>query len=146
MFRSEGNAGYTVAMPYLKRGEVQIYWESLGQGLPVVFLNGILMTVDSWKLQTLALSRNFHCLMHDFRGQLRSSKPSESWTLEDHAEDLKALLDQLGIEKCQIVGTSYGGEVGMIFAANWPERVSRLAVIASVSEVGSDTRRIVMDW
>jgi len=133
-------------MPYLERGEVQIYWESLGQGPPVVFLNGILMTVDSWKLQTLALSRNFRCLMHDFRGQLRSSKPSAPWTLQDHAEDLKVLLDQLGIEKCHIVGTSYGGEVGMIFAANWPERVIRLAVIASVSEVGSDTRGIVMDW
>ena len=133
-------------MPYLQREQNRIYWESLGQGEPVAFLNGILMTVDSWKLQTLEIGQRFRCVMHDFRGQLRSSKPGTPWTLEDHARDLKALLDHLGIDNCHIVGTSYGGEVGMIFAATWPERVRSLSVIASVSELGPDTERIVHDW
>lgn len=133
-------------MPYLQRDQISLYWESLGQGEPIAFLNGVLMTVDSWKLQTLELSQRFRCVMHDFRGQLRSTKPEIPWTLEDHARDLKALLDHLGIDRCHIVGTSYGGEVGMIFAATWPERVRSLTVIASVSEVGPDTERTVLDW
>ncbi|MGD8346936.1 MAG: alpha/beta fold hydrolase [Lysobacterales bacterium] len=133
-------------MPVFQHENHAIYWESLGQGEPVVFLNGVLMSVDSWKLQTLELGRRFRCVMHDFRGQLKSSKPDEPWTLEDHAKDLDALLDHLDIADCHIVGTSYGGEVGMIFAAARPERVRSLSVIASVSEIGPDTERIVLDW
>ena len=133
-------------MPFFRHEGIQIHWESIGEGEPVAFLNGILMTVDSWKLQTAQLSRRFRCLMHDFRGQLLSSKPADAWTLEDHAEDFGALLDHLGIDSCHVVGTSYGGEVGMIFAANWPERVRSLTVIASVSELGPDTERIARDW
>ena len=133
-------------MPYLQRDHVSLYWESLGKGEPIAFLNGVLMTVDSWKLQTREISQSFRCVMHDFRGQLRSAKPEKPWTLEDHSHDLKALLDHLGIDRCHIVGTSYGGEVGMIFAATWPERVRSLTVIASVSELGPDTERTVLDW
>lgn len=133
-------------MPLLQRENLSIHWETLGKGEPVVFLNGVLMTVDSWKLQTLELSRHFQCVMHDFRGQLLSSKPDRPWTLEDHATDLEALLDHLEIDDCHIVGTSYGGEVGMVFAATRPERVRSLTVIASVSEIGSDTERIAKDW
>ena len=133
-------------MPYLQREQISIYWESLGQGEPIAFLNGVLMTVDSWKLQTLEISQRFRCIMHDFRGQLRSSKPDQPWTLEDHSNELKALLDHLGIDSCHLVGTSYGGEVGMVFAATWPERVRSLTVIASVSEVGPDTERTVLEW
>lgn len=139
-------AGYTVPMPYLNCGQESIYWESQGEGEPVVFLNGILMSVDSWKLQTLEIAKQHRCLLHDFRGQLRSSRPGQPWTLETHAADLEALLDHLEIDQCHIVGTSYGGEVGMVFAAAWPERVRSLAVIASVSEVGADTRRAVLEW
>ena len=133
-------------MPFFEHGNHSIYWESLGRGEPVVFLNGVLMTVDSWKLQTLELGQRFRCVMHDFRGQLRSSKPHEPWTLEDHAEDLEALLDHLGIADGHIVGTSYGGEVGMVFAATRPERVRSLSVIASVSEIGPDTAQAVLEW
>jgi pimeloyl-ACP methyl ester carboxylesterase len=133
-------------VPHFQREQLRIYWESLGEGPPIAFLNGVLMTVDSWKLQSLEVSRRYRCLLHDFRGQLLSSKPGEPWTLEDHAADFAVLLDHLGIDDCHVVGTSYGGEVGMVFAAAWPERVRSLTVIASVSELGPDTERIVLDW
>lgn len=133
-------------MPHLKHEQERIYWQSLGRGEPVAFLNGILMTTDSWKLQTGEIARSYRCVMHDFRGQLRSSKPAGAWTLEDHADDLEALLDHLGIADCHLVGTSYGGEVGMLFAATRPGRVRSLTVIASVSEIGPDTRRTVLEW
>lgn len=133
-------------MPRLKLGQTGLYWESLGEGEPVVFLNGILMTVDSWRLQTRVMSRRYRCVMHDFRGQLLSPGPEAPWTLESHSADLLALLDHLGIGKCHIVGTSYGGEVGMIFAATHPDRVRSLSVITSVSEVGPETASAVGDW
>lgn len=133
-------------MPDFQHNSIRIHWESSGRGEPVAFLNGVLMSTQSWKLQTLAIDAQYHCLLHDFRGQLLSSKPSVAWTMEDHAQDFLELLDNLGIGSCHIVGTSYGGEVGMLFAAKWPERVRSLSVISSVSEVGADVDSIVCEW
>lgn len=124
----------------------RLHCEIRGDGEPVVFLNGVLMTTRSWVLQTAFLRRRYRCVLHDFRGQLLSAKPTEPWTLEDHADDLLALLDHLGIARCHLVGTSYGGEVGMIFAADHPRRVQSLTVIASASEVDPELDQAVAGW
>lgn len=133
-------------MARLEVNGIQIHWEALGDGEPVVFLNGVLMTTQSWRLQTSVISRRYRCIMHDFRGQLRSDKPLQPWTIEEHARDLEALLDHLDIDSCHLVGTSYGGEVGMLFATTCPERVKSLSVISSVNEVGPDVDRTVAEW
>lgn len=122
-------------MPSLRANGTEIHYEVQGEGEPVVFLNGILMTAASWALQTSVLERRYRCVLHDFRGQLLSGKPEAAWRLEDHVEDLRVLLDHLGIEHVHLVGTSYGGEVGMMFALAHPERVKSLSVIASVSHL-----------
>lgn len=124
-------------MPNLAVDGTSIHYELRGpEGAPVVaFLNGVMMTVRSWVLQRPVFERRYRCLYHDFRGQLTSGKPEGPYTFERHVADLAALLDHLGIERCHLVGTSYGGEVGMLFAADHPSRVETLAVIASVAEV-----------
>ncbi len=133
-------------MPKIEIRDTRLFYELVGEGEPVALLNGVMMTTQSWHLQTLALSERYRCLLHDFRGQLLSDKPDEPWTMEEHAADLAALLDHLEIDRCHLVGTSYGGEVGLIFAATFPERVESLAVISSVSEVGPDLDRAVAAW
>ena len=137
-------------MPIAQIRGLRIHYDLLGppggDGEPVALLNGVMMTGQSWVFQTSALRRRRRCLLHDFRGQLLSDKPEEPWALEDHAEDLRALLDHLGIERCHLLGTSYGGEVGMIFALRWPDRIRTLTVISSVSEVGPELDRVVAGW
>lgn len=109
-----------------------LFYEILGHGEPVVLLNGIMMTTRSWTPMLPALTANHRCILHDFRGQLLSPAPGP-WNIEQHADDLAALFDHLEIESAHVAGTSYGGEVGMIFAYTYPERVRSLAVIASTS-------------
>jgi 3-oxoadipate enol-lactonase len=133
-------------MPIRDLNGVRIHYDVLGEGEPVVFLNGVMMTAQSWVLQTSLFRQHYRCVLHDFRGQLLSEKPQESWEFEDHVEDLRALLDHLEIESCHLVGTSYGGEVGMIFAYTHPERVRSLSVVSSVSEVDPELDRIVASW
>lgn len=123
-----------------------IFHESLGDGEPLLLLNGIMMTTTSWGLQTRALAAHYRCVLHDFRGQLRSDKPPGPYAMPMHVDDLVALLDELQIERAHLVGTSYGGEVGMMFAAAHPDRVKSLAVIASVSRVDDALRRDVTLW
>jgi 3-oxoadipate enol-lactonase len=122
-----------------------IFFETLGAGEPLLFLNGIMMTTGSWALQTRALSKRFRCILCDFRGQLRSPR-SGPLGLDHHVADVLELLDHLGLERVSIVGTSFGGEIGMAFAARYPERVSRLIVIACVAHVGEELRRLVQRW
>ena len=133
-------------MPDATINGLRIHYDLVGEGEPVALLNGVMMTTQSWVLQTAALRRRHRCLLHDFRGQLLSDKPARPWSMGDHAQDLLALLDHLGLESCHLVGTSYGGEVGLIFAARWPERVRTLSVISSVSEVGPELDRVVSAW
>lgn len=132
-------------MPTVHLNGVDVYHEIHGDGPTVVFLNGIMMTVASWRPQLAALRSSYRCVLHDMRGQLKSEKP-EAITLQDHVDDLRALLDHLEIEQCHLVGTSYGGEVGMLFALAHPERVRSLAVISAVSEVGPRLRQQTEAW
>ena len=125
---------------------MDLYRETAGDGEPLFLLNGIMMTTASWQLQTRALSEHFRCVLHDFRGQLRSEKPAGPYSMQDHVDDLAALMDELGIESAHLVGTSYGGEVGMMFAGQHPDRVKTLSVIACVSRVDDTLRRGVTEW
>jgi len=122
-------------MPRASINGTSLHYEIHGSGEPVVFLNGVMMTVQSWAAQIAFFSPRYRCLMHDLRGQLLSDKPPGPYSMEEHAEDLEQLLDQLEVGSCHVVGTSYGGEVGMAFAAEHPERVRSLSVIASVGHV-----------
>jgi 3-oxoadipate enol-lactonase len=122
-----------------------IFHETTGAGEDVLFLNGIMMTTGSWALQTRELSKSYRCVLCDFRGQLRSDR-SGPLSLDHHVADVLELLDHLGIDRINIVGTSFGGEIGMVFAARHPERVSRLIVIACVSHVGEELRQLVKRW
>ena len=106
-----------------------------GRGEPVVLLNGGLMTMSSWDRIARALADGFRVIRFDFRGQLCSpDRPPAD--LAGHAEDLAALLDHLEIERAHVIGTSFGGLVGLVFAATRPER-TRSLVAATVSDVAT---------
>jgi 3-oxoadipate enol-lactonase len=124
---------------------MQLTYEIAGEGEPLVLLNGIMMTVRSWASQTQALSARYRCVLHDFRGQLRNPVPGP-FAMSEHVDDLAELLDRLEIGSAHIVGTSYGGEVGMMFALAHPERVRSLSAIACASHVEPPLAEAVTLW
>ena len=124
---------------------VEVFFETAGEGEPIVLLNGVMMTTQSWVFQTRRLAATHRVVLHDFRGQLRSPYAGPI-AMDDHIGDLAALLDRLGIERAHVVGTSYGGEVGMLFALAHPERVRTLSVIACASHVEPPLREAVTLW
>ena len=99
----------------------------------VVLLNGGLMTISSWEPVATRLARSFRVVRCDFRGQLLSPGVPEP-LLGAHVADVVALLDHLGVDRAHLVGTSFGGEVGLLLAATHPERVRSL-VAATVVDV-----------
>jgi 3-oxoadipate enol-lactonase len=136
-------------MPRIYANGVELYYELHGpEGAPLLVLNnGILMNAaGSWIFQTQALSKHYRLLQYDCRGQGQSQHPDSPYTMELHADDLAALLTELGYQGAHIAGISYGGEVGQAFALKYPERCLSLILADTVSEVGPELRIIIDSW
>ncbi len=134
-------------MERIEVGGCGLAYEVSGTGpRTVALLNGIAMSVSHWKLVTERLSAaGWRVLCHDMRGQLLSDKPG-GYTLEGHARDLAALMDRLGIPKLHVLGTSYGAEVGLAFARDFPDRTESLVLVDGVSETDALLEAAVDSW
>ena len=95
----------------------------------MVFVHGWGGSARYWRSPAEALSDNYDCLLYDLRGFGRSKLPKIpldlSYELEEYAEDLKGLLDGLGLEKVYMNSHSMGASVGAIFSTMYPEKVER---------------------
>lgn len=135
-------------MPKITANDIQIYYELHGpeDADLLVLSNGVLMSTASWAFQTPALSQHYRLLLYDCRGMWQSEHPPGPYSMELHAEDLAALLDALGIQEAHIGGTSYGAEVGMVFALKYPERTRSLVVTSAVSQVDPLLKGLIGTW
>jgi len=122
-----------------------LFVRSDGAGEPLILLNGIAMTALSWEEVAQPLACHFRVIRCDFRGQLMTPSPPPA-TLAEHAADVAALLDHLGLEAVHVVGTSFGGVVGVLFAARYPERARSLITIASADGFDETMAAEVARW
>lgn len=120
----------------------QIYFESHGEGLPLVLIMGIGYDASLWALQQIGpLSEHFRTIVFDNRDAGRSSQATEPYSIGDMADDLAALLDGLGIDKAHVVGLSMGGMIAQEFALRHPHRLDRLVLTGT----GAATARVQFD-
>ena len=98
------------------------------EGRRWVFLHGLMGFHHNWRRIVAGLESSERCLSYDQRGHGRSFQPPEGYRPEDYADDLKAILDELGWKRVVLVGHSMGGRNAINFAARWPERVETLVV------------------
>ncbi|MBI5300555.1 MAG: alpha/beta fold hydrolase [Chloroflexi bacterium] len=135
-------------MPKIHANGIEFYYEWHGpENAEVLILsNGILMSTASWAFQTSAFAKQYRVLLYDCRGQWQSDHPREPYSMEQHADDLAALLDALGVARAHIGGVSYGAEISLIFAYRYPQKTANLIVAATVSEIDAVLRGIGEMW
>ncbi len=136
-------------MPQITVNSIQVYYELHGaDDAPVLVLNnGLIMNAaSSWIFQTKVLSKHYRVLQYDCRGQEQSDHPAPPYSMEQHADDLFALLAKLHIDYAHIAGISYGGEVAQAFALKYPQITRSLILIDTVSEVGPELRLVIESW
>lgn len=135
-------------MPTQSANGTRIYYELHGpeDREVLVLSNGILMSTASWPAQVGELSKHFRVLLYDARGMWQSEHPRGPYTMEQHADDLAALLESLGIAQAHIAGISYGGEISLAFAARHPRMTRSLIVSSAVSSVDEPMRERVKAW
>jgi len=88
----------------------------------------------------------YKIILHDFKGQTLSDKPEGTYTFKEHAAEAKALFEHLGVSKVHLIGTSYGGEVAMRMAVDYPDMIKSVSIIDSVSELDDVLKLFVRYW
>lgn len=103
-----------------------------GSGRPVVLLHGLVANGLVWRHVVGGLGDGFRCIAPDLAlGSHSPAVPGADLTLPGLARTVIDLLDALGIEQAVLVGNGYGGDIAQVVAAEYPQRVEALVLIAT---------------
>jgi pimeloyl-ACP methyl ester carboxylesterase len=115
-------------MPVLDVPGTALYYDSAGDGLPLILVHGSAVDGSTWDGVLPDLARDHRVITYDRRGYGRSThKPVRDHRL--HARDLTAVLEQVAREPAVVVGWSSGGNVALAVAASRPELFRALVVV-----------------
>ena len=129
-------------MPYASAGNARIYYEihgrAVGAAEAIVFAHGLGGNHLSWWQQVPHVRDRYTCVVFDHRGFGQSVDAPDGPGAAAYADDLRCLLDELGIETATLVAQSMGGWTCVQFALRWPERVRRLMLCDTTGGLTSD--------
>ncbi|MFC1491215.1 alpha/beta fold hydrolase [Nitrospinota bacterium] len=121
-------------MPVVGSGGVDIDYEVLNPGssaVPVFFISGLGGARSSWSLQAGPFSEERPVVLHDHRGTGKSAKPRGVYSVENMAADVAAIMDDAGIPRAHMVGSSTGGAIIQVLAIDYTDRVQSAAICSS---------------
>jgi len=108
---------------------VRLHYLITGQGDPVVLLHGYAQTSHMWLPLIAKLARSRTVIAPDLRGIGESATPPDGYTKAVMAEDIRALMQSLGLKRIRIVGHDIGLMVAYAYAAQHPAEVDRIALM-----------------
>ncbi|HXE68788.1 MAG TPA: alpha/beta hydrolase [Hyphomicrobiaceae bacterium] len=118
-------------MPHLTTDDnVELYYEEVGSGTPIVFVHEFAGDYRSWEPQLRYFSRRYRCIAYNARGYPPSAVPAPGagYSQARAAADVRCVLDQLKIDKAHVVGLSMGGLAVLHFGLTYPARARSLLV------------------
>jgi pimeloyl-ACP methyl ester carboxylesterase len=118
-------------MPTLTTDDgVKLYYEEAGTGAPLVFVHEFAGDLRSWELQLQHFSRLYRCIAYNARGYPPSDVPQdvERYSQERATDDIRAVLDGLGIERAHVVGLSMGAFATLHFGLRYADRALSLTI------------------
>jgi 3-oxoadipate enol-lactonase len=107
---------------------VTLAYSDRGAGLPLVFLHAFPLNRSMWTAQEQALSSQFRIVTVDLRGHGESDAPLWRYTLDQAADDVRALMDHVSIRQAVLVGLSMGGYILFAFYRKFADRVKGLVL------------------
>lgn len=110
---------------------IRLASEERGSGFPVLLIMGLGYGRWGWEPLVEPLAERFRVVWYDNRGIGESDVPAGPYSVAQLAEDAVQVLDERGIERAHVVGTSLGGMVAQEVALTYPERVEKLALLCT---------------
>ncbi len=114
------------ALKEVREIDINLYYQEKGKGTPFVLLHGNGEDSSYFRHQIEFFSQRYQVIAVDTRGHGKSPRGAAPFTIGQFAEDLKKLMDRLGIEAAILLGFSDGANIGMEFALQYPEKVKAL--------------------
>jgi 3-oxoadipate enol-lactonase len=135
-------------MPFVHAGDIDLYYEMhgppVGDASVIVFAHGMGGNHLSWWQQVPFFCQRYACITFDHRGFGQSIETADGRGGAAFVDDLRALLDHLGVQRTHLVAQSMGGWTCLGFALRFPERVQRLVMCDTPG--GLLTNEIALAW
>jgi 3-oxoadipate enol-lactonase len=123
-------------MPYATTPDnVRLYYEEVGQGLPILFVHEFASDHRGWEPQLREFGKRYRCIAYSARGYTPSDVPADpqAYSYQHVMGDAVAVLDHLKIERAHLIGLSMGGYTALQVALNHPQRVRSLVLAGTGS-------------
>jgi pimeloyl-ACP methyl ester carboxylesterase len=118
-------------MPYVNTDDgVKLYYEEAGQGFPVIFVHEFGGDYHSYEPQLRYFARCYRCIAYNARGYPPSDIPDreQDYSQEWARDDIRAVLDGLGIGQAHVVGISMGAFATLHFGMSYPDRARSIVL------------------
>jgi len=129
----------------LKANGIEINYEIEGNGPWLTMSHSLACNLHMWDPQMPALTGKFKVLRFDTRGHGQSSAPAGEYTLEHLADDVKGLLDGLGIRQTHWAGLSMGGMIAQAFALKYPGVFQSMVLADTASRLPPEAGKLWAD-
>jgi pimeloyl-ACP methyl ester carboxylesterase len=134
-------------LPHATLNDIRVHYETYGAGDPVLLISGLGGAAAGWLYQVRDLSPRYTVITFDNRGVGETDMPlALEYGTGELAEDARALLDHLGIERAHVVGASMGGTVAMELAIRHPGRVRSLGLCCTWADGDGRFLRTIESW
>ena len=117
----------------VRTNDIETNYVIEGEGPWLTMSHSLACNLSMWDEQAKLLARRFKVLRYDARGHGASGVPPGPYTLDQLADDAKALFDALGIQRTHWVGLSMGGMIGQTFALKYPGRFQSMVLADTTS-------------
>lgn len=139
-----GTLAKSASAETLRTNGVEIEYQVAGSGEPLLMIHGFGECIDqSWGAIAPELAKSYRVIAVNQRGHGRSTNPTGKFTHRQSAEDIRNLMDALGVKSVSAIGFSSGGMALLHLATRYPKRVSKLVLVGATTHFGEQARRIM---
>lgn len=117
-----------MAFGFVEHNGTKLFYETAGEGSALAFIHAGICDSSMWDAQFYSFAEQYRVVRHDMRGFGRSEPADATYS---NYNDLRAVLDHLGIERATLLGCSMGGAASLNFALAYPDRVDGLILVGS---------------
>jgi len=133
-------------MPKVKANNITLNYEQQGSGEPLILIPFLSVDNACYTFQVAEYAKHFTCISVDLRGTGESDRPMASYSIEDLADDIAALMVALNIPSAHITGLSLGAGTGLWLAAKYPDKVKSLSVHSGWTKTDLFLKTLVNGW
>jgi pimeloyl-ACP methyl ester carboxylesterase len=116
---------------YIDINDIRIYYETYGEGEPLLLLHGNGGSIENFFMQIPEFSKHFKVIALDSRAQGRTTDSDKEISYALMASDMAVLIDKLNLGSVYVVGWSDGGIIGIELAYTFPDKVKKLVTIGA---------------